>query len=98
MSLLILNGVTAYNKSFYIGFVFVCHKDENSYNWILSKIHELYTCVKQDKGSKVILTNKKDGLIADPSKVIPFSHYMLYFWHINKNIMGLATKYFSTFE
>lgn len=61
---------------------------------MLSQIHELYICVGQEKGSEVILTNKKDVFIAGLEKILLSSYYMLCTWHINKNIIAQATKYF----
>lgn len=95
MSLCIFDGITAYNKSFYIGFVFLRYKDNNSYNWILSQIHELYTYIGQEKEPQVILIDNKDAFITSLKEVIFSSHYMLYIWHINKNIIARAIKYFS---
>ncbi len=88
MPLCIFNGITACNKSFYIGFAFLRHEDKDSYHWMLSQIHELYTRVGQEEGPEVILTDKEDALIADLEEVLPSSHHMLCTWHINKNIMA----------
>lgn len=61
---------------------------------MLSQIHELYTCIRQEEGPNVILTDKKDAVIAGLKEVLPASHHMLCTWHINKNIMAQVTKYF----
>lgn len=53
----------------------------------MSQIYEFYTCIRQKKVHKVILTDKGDELIADLEKVLLASHYMFYTWHINKNII-----------
>lgn len=59
MPLCIFSGVTAPNKTFYIGFAFLRHEDKDSYHWILSQILELYTRVGQDDGPEVVLRIKK---------------------------------------
>lgn len=94
MSLCIFNGITACNKSFYIGFAFLRYEDNDSYHWMLSRIHELYTHIGQEEGLQVILTDNEDALIASLKEVVPSSHHMLCIWHINKNIMARAIKYF----
>lgn len=98
MPLYIFNDITACNKSFYIGFTFLRHKDKHFYHWMLSQLHELYTHVGQEEGPKVILTDKEDALIAGLKKMLPISHPILYIWHINKNIVARATKYFPNLE
>lgn len=94
MSLCIFNGITACNKSFYIGFAFLRYEDNDSYHWMLSRIHELYTHIGQEEGPQVILTDNEDALIASLKEVMPSSHHMLCIWHINKIIMARAIKYF----
>lgn len=36
MPLCVFSGVTACNKSFYIGFAFLRHEDKDSYNWVMT--------------------------------------------------------------
>ena len=99
MPLCIFNGITACNKSFYIGFAFLHYKDKDSYHWMLSRIHELYTHIGQEEGPEVILsTDNEDAVIASLKEVMPSSHHMLCIWHINKNIMAQAIKYFPDSE
>ena len=92
--LCIFSGVTACNKSFYIGFAFLRHEDKDSYHWVLSQVHELYTRVGQENGAEVVLTDKDDALIAGLGEVMTTSHHILCVWHINKNVMARATKFF----
>ena len=94
MPLCIFSGVTACNKSFYIGFAFLRHEDKDSYHWVLSQVHELYTRVGQENGAEVVLTDKDDALIAGLGEVMTTSHHILCVWHINKNVMARATKFF----
>lgn len=96
MPLCIFSGVTACNKSFYVGFAFLRHEDKDSYHWVVSQILELYTRVEQEDGPEVVLTDKENTLIASLQEVMPASHHMLYIWHINKNVLGRATKFFPT--
>lgn len=96
MPLCIFSGVTACNKTFYIGFAFLRHEDKDSYHWVLSQILELYIRVVQEDGLEVVLTDKEDALIAGLEEVMPASHHMLCNWHINKNVLGRATKFFPT--
>ena len=94
MPLSIFSGVTACNKSFYIGFAFLRHEDKDSYHWVLSQVHELYTRVGQENGAEVVLTDKDDALIAGLGEAMTTSHRILCVWHINKNVMARATKFF----
>lgn len=98
MPLCIFNGVSACNKSFYIGFAFLRHEDKDSYYWVLSKVQELFRRVGKEEGPKVILTDKEDALIAGLEQAMPASYHILCVWHINKNILARATKFFSTPE
>lgn len=43
-------------------------------------------------------TDREDALIAGLQEVMPGSHHMLCIWHINKNVLGRATKYFPAIE
>ena len=94
MPLCIFNGVSASNKSFYIGFAFLRHEDKDSHHWILSRVRELYKRVGKEEGPKVILTDKEDALIAGLEEVMPANYHILCVWHINKNILARATKFF----
>ena len=94
MPLGILSRITACNKSFYIGFVFLRHEDKNSYSWVMTKVKELYTQVGQEDGPEVVLIDKKNALIGNLDEIMPATHHMLCLWHINKNIQARASKYF----
>lgn len=94
MPLCIFNGVSASNRSFYIGFAFLRHEDKDSHHWILSRVRELFKCVGKEEGPKVILTDKEDALIAGLEEVMPANYHILCVWHINKNILARATKFF----
>lgn len=94
MPLCIFNGVSASNKSFYIGFAFLRHEDKDLHHWILSRVRELFRRVGKEEGPKVVLTDKEDVLIAGLEEVMPASYHILCVWHINKNILARATKFF----
>ena len=94
MPLCIFNGVSASNKSFYIGFAFLRHEDKDSHHWILSKVQELFRRVGKEEGPKVVLTDNEDALIAGLEEAMPASYHILCVWHINKNILARATKFF----
>lgn len=94
MPLCIFNGVSASNKSFYIGFAFLRHEDKDLHHWILSRVRELFKRVGKEEGPKVVLTDKEDVLIAGLEEVMPASYHILCVWHINKNILARATKFF----
>lgn len=96
--LCIFSGVTGCNKSFYIGFAFLRYEDIESYHWVVSQVKELYSRVGQAAGPDVVLTDKEDALIAALQEVMPGSYHMLCIWHINKNVLGRATKFFPTLE
>ena len=98
MPLCILSGITACNKSFYIGFVFLLHEDKDSYNRVMTQVKELYIRVRQEDGPEVVLTDKEDALIGNLHEIMPATHHMLCVWHINKNIQARASKYFSEKE
>ncbi len=86
MPLCILGGITACNKSFYIGFAFLRNEDKDLYGWVMTKVKELYTQVGQEDGPEVVLTDKKDALIGNLHKIMPPTHHILCVWNINKNI------------
>ena len=94
MPLYIFNGFIACNKSYNIGFAFLRHEDENLYKWILSQVYELYSCFKQDNRAEVVLIDKDNALIAGLGEVMAASHHIICVWHINKNVMAYATKFF----
>lgn len=94
MPLCIFNGVSACNKSFYIGFALLRHEDKDSYYWVLSKVQELFRRVGKEEGPKVVLTDKEDALIAGLEQAMPTSYHILCVWHIHKNILARATKFF----
>ena len=84
MPLCLFSGVTAYNKSFYIGFAFLWHEDKDSYVWVMTQVKELYTRVGQEDGTEVVLPDKKDALISNLHELMPAAYHMLCVWHINK--------------
>ncbi len=98
MPLCILRGITVCNKSFYIGFTFLRHKDKDSFNWVMTQVKELYTRVGQKDGPEVVLTDKEDAPIGNLDKIMTETHHMLCVWNINKNIQARASKYFSEKE
>lgn len=50
--------------------------------------------MRQEDGYEVILTNNDNALIIGLGKVMTNSHHMLCIWHIHKNFMARATKFF----
>ncbi len=94
MPLCILSGITACTNSFHLGFAFLRHGDKDSYGWVMTKVTELYTRIRQDDGPEAVLTDKEDAKIGNLHKIMPTSHHMLCVWHINKNIPAQASKYF----
>lgn len=77
MPLCIFSGVTACNKSFYIGFAFFRHEDKDSYYWVMTQVKVLYTRVGQEDGPDVVFTDKKDALVGNLHEVMPATHHML---------------------
>lgn len=47
---------------------------------------------------KVIFINKNNALIEKLSEIMIISHHILSIWHINKNFMGYATKFFKDLD
>lgn len=72
------NNIITYNKFFDIGFVFFCHKNKYFYHYILTKIHELCTCIEQKERFKIILKDKKNAFIISLEEILFFNYYMLY--------------------
>ncbi len=77
MPFCILSGITACNKSFYIGFAFLRHEDKDSYGWVMTQVTELYTRVRQDDGPEAVLTDKEDAKIRNLHEIMPATHHML---------------------
>lgn len=50
--------------------------------------------MEQNDGAAIILTDKEDALINVFSKKRPAGHHLLCKWHISKNVLARATKYF----
>lgn len=48
----------------------------------------------QNDGAAIILIDKEDALINVFSKKMPAGHHLLCKWHISKNVLARATKYF----
>lgn len=94
MSLCIFNRITACNKSFYISFEYLYHKDKDLYFWIMTQIQEFYIYVRQKDKPKVILTDKNDVFITGFAEVISTSHHILYILYMNKNFMACITEFF----
>ena len=81
-------------QTFYIGFVFIRHEDIASYRWLIQTVRQVYCQVGQDDGAAVILTDKEDALIKALSEEMPAGYHLLCKWHISKNVIARATKYF----
>lgn len=94
MLLCILTGTTSYNKTFYIGFAFIRYEDITSYRWLIQTVRQVYCQVGQDNSTVIILMDKEDALIKALLEKIPAGHHLLCKWHISKNILACATKYF----
>lgn len=84
--LCIFNQVTTCNKYFFIGFALLHYEDKNLYFWLMTQIQELYVHVRQENRLEVMFINKNNVFIGGFAEVISTSYYILYIWHIIKNL------------
>lgn len=94
MPLCILTSTTSCNKTFYIGFAFMQHEDIASYRWLIKTARKVYCQVGKIDGATITLTDKEDALIKALSEEMPAAHHLLCKWHISKNVLARATKFF----
>ena len=63
MPLIILTLMTACNKTFYVGFAFLQHKDVEYYVWLVSHIKIIWADIERSQGPTTTVTDKEEALI-----------------------------------
>jgi MULE transposase domain len=91
MPLLNIVGTSCLGKSFYVAFVFLAKEEEEDYLWALEQLRDIFE--KPDQ-LKVTVTDCERALLNSLRTVFPVSARLLCIWHIEKNILVQATKYF----
>lgn len=97
MPLLVINGVTALNTTFFVGFAFLSSERTADYTWVLTQLKQLYEEIDASN-PKVILTDCERGLINASRLVFPDAQHLLCIWHVDKNVLSNCHKDFATKE
>lgn len=92
--LCIITGFTFLNITYYIAFTFLLAETVNDYYWVLGIVKKLYNFLNI-LDSKIIIININPSIICIISKKFPLTSHLLYFWHMNKNVI---TNYKKLFE
>ena len=93
LPLVIINGFTSINTSFYLAFAFVREEKTEDYTWVLNCLHELYVMLDVPDPS-VAVTDADKALQNSLQIVMPNAKSILCIWHINKNIETHASVSF----
>ena len=88
MPLVILTSTTACNKTFYVGFTFLRHKDIEYYGWVVSHIKIIWEDIEHSQGPITAVTDKEDALIETLEHGLSLTKLLLCQWHINKNVLA----------
>ena len=86
MPLCIINGVTALNTTFYIGFAFLSHEMLEDYLWVLESYSGLIESLDIPDPT-VFVTDSEPGLISAIPRTFPRAKHLLCLWHLNKNVL-----------
>lgn len=97
MPLLVINGVTALNTTFYVGFAFLASERTADYVWVLTQLKLLYDELDISP-PEVILTDCERGLINASRLVFSTTQHLLCIWHIDKNVLINCRKDFGDDE
>jgi hypothetical protein len=95
MNLLDVVGITSFNTTFFVCFVFLPEETEPWYTWALTRIKELYIDIEVPK---VIGIDRDLALENVLECLFPTSAIILCTWHININIAKNLKKHFGTNE
>lgn len=87
MSLIILTLMTVCNKTFYVEFTFLLHKDCEYYDWLISHIKVVWVDVGCLNSPKTAVTDKDEALIEALEEGLSSIKLLLCQWHINKNVL-----------
>jgi MULE transposase domain len=95
MPVLNVIGMTPFNKSVFICFVFMKQETEENYQRALEKIKGIY---EVNKMPKVIATDRELALMNSIQRVFPHTVNLLCICHIQKNVVANCKKFFETNE
>jgi hypothetical protein len=95
MNLLDVVGITSFNTTFFVCFVFLPEETEPWYTWALTRLKELYLDIEVPK---VIGIDRDLALKNALECLFPTSAIILCTWHINMNIAKNLKKHFETNE
>lgn len=93
MPLLIITSTTSCKKTFYVGFAFLKHGTTEFYEWSMTVFKKMIDAANLHH-APLILTDKKNGLIAAIEEVFPLANHMLCQWNLHKNVFMRVTKAF----
>ena len=86
LPLLLIQRVTCFYSTFFIGYVFLSDKTEESYQWALEKFQA--KCVAANiPDHKVAVTDNEQALKNTLKTVYPEAYNLLCIWHVNKNVL-----------
>ncbi|CAG8696391.1 10298_t:CDS:2 [Cetraspora pellucida] len=95
MPLLDVIGVTSFNTTFFICFVFLKDEREEDYKWALSRVSHLFDGIKKPK---VIITDRELALMNGIRQIFSDSKNILCIWHVEKNILAKCKTHFHSGE
>ena len=97
MPLCIINGVTALNTTFYIGFAFLSHETVEDYMWVLASYKGLIEPLDIPDPT-VFVTDSEPGLISAIPRIFPQAKHLLCLWHLNKNVLTSCRPWYGDSE
>lgn len=95
MPLLNIVGTTCLGRNFYVAFAFLVKEEEEDYQWAMEQLQGLFIDPNQ---LKVAVTDRELALMSSIRSVFPQSQRILCIWHIEKNVLVKAQKYFTSEE
>ena len=76
MPLMVINGVTGINKTFYVGFAFLSGEHAPDFEWVCTQLKDLYDSLEIEY-PQVILTDCEVGLISALRFIFPRVTHLL---------------------
>jgi hypothetical protein len=95
LNLLDVVGITSFNTTFFVCFVFLPEETEPWYQWALTRVREMYVGIE---APRVIGIDRDLALKNALEFIFPTSNVILCTWHINMNIAKNLKKLFETNE
>jgi hypothetical protein len=95
MPLLHVVGMTAFNTTFSICFVFLKEEKEADYVWALQQVYRLFS---NGNLPETIVTDRELALMNALRRLFPNSTNLLCAWHINKNVTAKCKPSFGSGE